>query len=377
MRVVEDTAEWRAAVRGLVDEFGVDYFRTRYREREYPHELYDAVVDRGWMVPPLPEAYGGPGRSHAETVVALEELARYGYDFAMPVLLSATGTLTLLDHGTEAQRDRLLPAVADGEVRFSIGLTEPESGSDAAGVTTTARREGDEYVVDGAKTYQSGALAPGNHVAAYVRTDPERERKEGLSCLLIPVEADGVEAEKLDLVARKAVGTYDLTFDGVRVPVENRVGPEGEGWSVLSDHLRTEHTYMAAAMAGTAREAVDRGLAVAGDRERFGRPVGDFQAVSHRLADADGEVEGARLLVARAASRLDAGTATRADAARAKLAAGETLRSAAEVATRTLGGTALHADADVGRYWREGLSATVAGGTSDIQRSVLAAHLIG
>lgn len=376
MRVVEDTAEWRAAVHGLVEELGIDYFRTCYREREYPHALYDAVVERGWMAPPLPEAYGGPDRSHAETVVAVEELARYGYDFAMPVLLSATGTLTLLDHGTEAQCDRLLPRVADGEVRFSIGLTEPESGSDAAGITTEARKEGDEYVVDGAKTYQSGALAPGNHVAAYVRTDPESERKAGLSCLLIPVEADGVTAEKMDLVARKAVGTYDLTFDGARVPVENRVGPEGEGWSVLADHLRTEHAYMAAAMAGTAREAVDRGLAAASERERFGRPIGDFQAVSHRLVDADAEVEGARLLVARAASRLDAGTATRADAARAKLAAGEGLRSAAEVATRTLGGTALHADADVGRYWREGLSATVAGGTSDIQRSVLAAHLI-
>ncbi|MFB6156433.1 MAG: acyl-CoA dehydrogenase family protein [Haloferacaceae archaeon] len=376
MRVAEETEAWRAAVRGLVDELGVDYFRTRYREREYPHDLYDAVVERGWMAPPLPEAYGGPGRSHAETAVALEELARYGYDFAMPVLLSATGALTLVDHGTEAQRERLLPEVAAGECRFSIGLTEPESGSDAAGISTTARREGDEYVVDGAKTYQSGALAPGNHVAAYVRTDPESERKDGLSCLLIPVETEGVEAERMDLVARKAAGTYDLTFDGARVPVENRVGPEGDGWSVLSDHLRTEHTYMAAAMGGTAREAVDRGLAAASDRERFGRPIGEFQAVSHRLADADREVEGARLLVARAASRLDAGTATRADAARAKLAAGEALRFAADVATRTLGGTALHADADVGRYWREGLSATVAGGTSDIQRAVLAAHLI-
>lgn len=114
MRVVEDTAEWRAAVRGLVEERGIDSFRDRYREREYPHELYDAVVDRGWMAPSLLESYGGPGRSHAETVVAVEELARHGYDFAMPVLRSATGTLTLLDRGTEAQRDRLLPRVAGG-----------------------------------------------------------------------------------------------------------------------------------------------------------------------------------------------------------------------------------------------------------------------
>jgi alkylation response protein AidB-like acyl-CoA dehydrogenase len=376
MRVVEDHEAWRTAVRDVVEEFGVDYFRRCYRERDYPEELVAAVVDRGWMPPPLPERYGGPGRSHAETVVALEELGRYGYDFAMPVLLTATGALTLLEHGTEAQRERFLPAVARGERRFSIGLTEPESGSDAAGVATEARREGDEYVVTGAKTYQSGAGAPGNHVAAYVRTDPESERREGLSLLLVPVDAPGVEAERMDLVARKAVGTYRLTFDGARVPVENRVGAEGEGWAVLSDHLVTEHAYMAAAMAGTAREAVDRGLAAAAERERFGRPIGDFQAVSHRLVDADTAVESARLLVARAASRLDAGTATRTDAARAKLTAGETLRAAAEAATRTLGGTALHADADVGRYWREGLSATVAGGTSDVQRAVLSSRLV-
>ncbi len=376
MRVVEDHDERRAAVRGLVGELGVDYFRRCYRERDYPHDLYDAVVDRGWMPPPLPEAEGGPGWSHAATVVALEELARYGYDFAMPVLLTATGALTLVEHGTEAQRERVLPGVVAGDCRFSIGLTEPESGSDAAGLATTARRDGDVYVVDGEKIYQSGAGAPGTLVAAYVRTDPDRERREGLSCLLVPVDAPGVDVERMDLVARKATGTYRLSFDGARVPVENRVGAEGAGWSVLGDHLQVEHVYMAAAMAGTAREAVDRGLAAAGERERFGQPVGDFQAVSHRLVDADAAVEGARLHAARAASRLDDGSATRADAARAKLVAGETLRAAAAAATRTLGGTALHADADVGRYWREGLSATVAGGTSDVQRSVLASRLL-
>ncbi|MFB6156993.1 MAG: acyl-CoA dehydrogenase family protein [Haloferacaceae archaeon] len=376
MRVTTPFTDLRAEIRDLVESFGPGYFRERYREREYPHELYDAVVDRGLVAPPVPEAYGGPGRSHAATAVVVEELARHGYDFAMPVLLSTTGACTLLDHGTEAQRERFLPPLCAGDLRFTIGLTEPDSGSDAAAVSTTARRDGDEYVVDGEKVWQSGAGVPGNHVACYVRTDPESERREGLSLLLVPAESDGVTAERLDLVARKAAGTYRLAFDGVRVPVGNRVGEEGAGWTVLGDHLVREHTYMAAAMAGNAREAVDEALAVAAERERFGRPIGDFQAVSHRLADADAAVEAARLLAARAATAIDEGDGSREHAARAKLTAGETLHEAATVAMRTLGGDGLRAAADVGRHWREGASAVIAGGTSDVQRSVLASRLL-
>ncbi|MFB6109117.1 MAG: acyl-CoA dehydrogenase family protein [Haloplanus sp.] len=378
MRITEsaELADWRVEVETFVEAFGVDYFRTRYREREYPHEFYDAAVDRGWVGLSSPERLGGAGRSHVEEAVLLEALAAYGYDFAMPVLLTATGARAVVDHGTDDQAERFVAPACDGEMRFSIGLTEPGSGSDAAGLRTTAVRDGSAYVLDGEKTYQSGAAAPGTHVAAYVRTDPEAEREEGISLLLVPNDADGVTVDTLPLVARKAVGTTRLGFDGASVPVANRVGAEGAGWEILTDHLVLEHTYMAAVMVGNAATAVEAALSAARDRERFGRRVVDFQAIKHRLAEMRTDVDAARLLVYRAASALDEGTATRRHAAQAKLRAGETLKSVSSEAVQTLGGQGLHPDNDVERYWREGASATVAGGTSEIQRSVVGNALL-
>ncbi|MFB6122518.1 MAG: acyl-CoA dehydrogenase family protein [Haloferacaceae archaeon] len=372
----DDLREWRATVeRFVTEEFGVDYFRERYRDREYPHELYDAVVDRGWLGVQVPEAHGGEGRSHVEMAVLLEALGSYGYDFGMPVLLSTTGVLTLLDHGSEAQCERFVPRLLDGDVRFSIGVTEPQSGSDAAGVETRAERRGDTYHVTGEKTYQSGAAAPGNHVAAYVRTDPDSSREEGLSLLLVPNDAPGVDVETLPLVARKAVGTNRITFDDAEVPAANRVGDEGEGWTILGDHLTREHTYMAAVMVGNAATALETASAAVEDRERFGRRVADFQAVEHRLADLRTEVDAARLLVYRAASKLDDGSATRRHASQAKLKAGEVLKEVSSESVQLLGGAGLHPDNDVERYWREGASATIAGATSEIHRSIIASHL--
>jgi alkylation response protein AidB-like acyl-CoA dehydrogenase len=373
----DDLTAWRAEVESFVtDEFGVDYFREKYREREYPHELYDAVVDRGWLGIQVPEVYGGEGRSHVEMAVLLEALGSYGYDFGMPVLLSTTGVLTLLEHGSESQLERFVPRLLDGDVRFSIGVTEPESGSDAAGVSTRAALDGDTYRVTGEKTWQSGAAAPGNHIAAYVRTDPESTREEGLSLLLVPNDAPGVELETLPLIARKSVGTNRVTFDDAEIPAENRIGAEGDGWEILGDHLTREHTYMAAVMVGNAATAVETAREAVQERERFDRRVADFQAVKHRLAEMQTDVDAARLLVYRAASRLDAGTATRRHSSQAKLQAGEVLKEVASESVQLLGGAGLLPENDVERYWREGTSATIAGATSEIHRSIVASHLL-
>lgn len=371
-----ELAAWRETVREFVDGFGAEYFRERYRNREYPHALYDALVDRGWIGLTIPEEYGGPGRSHLEAAVCLEALGAYGYDFGMPALLATTGGETVVRFGTDEQVERFVDPLLAGEVRFSIGVTEPESGSDAAGLRTRAERRGDGYVLTGEKTYQSAASAPGNVVVCYARTDPDAPRREGISTFLVPVEGDGLELEELPLVARKAAGTYDLRLEGVRVPASNLLGDEGDGWTILADHLRREHTYMAAVMAGNARTAVDAAIEAVEERERFDRRVANFQAVRHRLADMQTAVDASRLLVYRAAAKLDEGADSRRFAAQAKLDAGETLRSVSREAVQLLGGAGLHPENDVERYWREGASATIAGATSEIQRSVIASALV-
>lgn len=371
-----DLREWRERVHGFMDrEVGVEYCRERYEEGEYPHDLYDGLLDRGWIGLTVPGEYGGAGKGQVEQAVLLEALGKYGYDLGMPALLSTTGAENVLRFGDDEQAERFVPAVMSGEVRFSIGVTEPGTGSDAASIATRAERDGGEYVVSGEKTYQSGAGAPGNHINCYVRTDPDAPKREGLSTLLVPNDAAGVEVEELPLVVRKAAGTYRVRFDGARVPAGNLLGEPGDGWEILSDHLVREHTAMAALMVGNAATAVETAIESAADRERFGRTVADFQAIRHRLADLRTEVDAARMLVYRSASALDRGEGSRRLAAQAKLKAGETLKEAATEGMQVMGGAGFFPENDMERYWREGASATVAGATSEIQRSVIAGSL--
>lgn len=379
MYVYEDDElrEWRKRVHSFMDEeIGVEYCRERYRNREYPHELYDALVDNGWLGLTLPEEFGGGGGTQLERAVLLEALGKFGYDFGIPVVTSSTVAENVVEFGTAEQRERFLPRLLDGELRFSVGVTESATGSDAASLQTVAERNGGAYVVTGEKAYQSGAHAPGTVISAYVRTDPDAAKREGISVLLIPNDLDGVEVSESSLVARKAAGTAHVVFDGARVPLENRLGEEGSGWTILSDHLVREHLGMSALLVGNAQTAVDTAADEAASRERFGKPIGHFQAVGHRLADMQTEVDAARLLVYRAASALDRDGGSRRLAAQAKLKAGEVLRSVTQDGMQILGGESLSSEGDMQRYWREGASGTIAGGTSEIQRSIVSRAML-
>lgn len=367
----------RTDARALVDGFGVEYFRNAYRNRDYPAKLYDRALERGWIGCTVPQSMGGAGMDHIAQAAILEGLGRYGYDFAIPAITTATVLESLVKFGTDSHHDRFVGPALEGECRFSVGVTEPHSGSDAAGLRTRAERDGEEYVVTGTKTYQSGAGREDNFVHVYARTDPDGGRHEGISAVLVPIDADGVTAEELPLITRKAAGTYELGFEGVRVPVANRIGDEGSGWDLLMDHLIGEHTYMAAAMVGTAQTVVDTAVESASDRERFGRRVADFQTINHRLADMQTEVDAARLLTYRSAAAMDEDGGSRILTAKAKLKAGEVLQRVAQDGMQILGGAGLDPANDMERYWREGASATVAGGTSEIQRSIVAADLFG
>lgn len=373
----ESLESWRDTVQSFMrEEVGLEYCRERYEGREYPHELYDALLERGWFGLTIPEEFGGRDGSQLEQAILLEALGKYGYDFGLPVVTSSTVAENILEFGTDEQKERFLPDLLNGELRFSIGVTEPETGSNAAGLQTTAVREGETYLVDGEKTYQSGAHAPGTVICAYVRTDPDASKRDGVSALLIPNDADGVEATRIPLIARKAVGTARISFDGAAVPVSNRIGAENAGWDVLSDHLIREHIGMAALMIGNAQTAVETAADEAASRERFGKPIGHFQAIGHRLADMQTEVDAGRALVYRAASAVDRGEGSRRLTAQAKLKAGETLKSVTQDGMQILGGESLYEGSDMGRYWREGASGTIAGGTSEIQRSVISRDML-
>lgn len=370
-------ASWYGdALSFMTEDIGIEYCREKYENREYPHAIYDGVVDRGWIGLTLPTEYGGNDRSHLEQVLLLEALGTYGYDFGIPVLVAETSAQNITKYGSSSQIEEFIPRFISGDIRFSVGVTEPGTGSDAASLKTTAEKQDDVYVVSGEKTYQSGAGVSGNYVNAYVRTDPAASKREGISSVLIPVDAPGVEVTKLPLVARKAAGSYHLSFNEVEVPVNNRIGDAGAGWEILTDHLLREHTYMAAVMVGNAVTVIEKSIEETTNRERFGRSVSDFQGVSHKIADMDVAVRSAQLLVRHVARKIDDGSASRLDAARAKLQAGEVLKEVSQVGVQLLGGAGLHPAHDMERYWREGASATIAGGTSEIQRSIIAGGLL-
>lgn len=368
---------WRDTVHEFMDEeIGVDYCRECYENREYPHHIYDGVVENGWLGLLIPEEYGGQGGRMIEQVLLLEALGKYGYDLGLPVAITAFTYDNLLKHGTEAQKERFIPRLLDGEIRFSIGVSEPETGSDAASLQTRAEREGDHYVVNGEKMWQSAAHVEGNVINLYVRTDPTGGKHEGITALLVPNDLPGIEMTKLDTVVRKSTGTNHVFFDDVRVPVENRLGEEGQGWEILSGHFATERVQISAAMVGNAQTVVDTALEYAADREQFGQPVVEFQTIKHRLADMQTEVDAARQLVYSVAERIDAGEQPQRLAAQAKLKASEVFQEVAQEGMQIMGGAAFLPENDMQRYWREGKISTVGGGTSEIQRSIIASDML-
>lgn len=368
---------WRDIVHEFMDEkIGVEYCRECYANREYPHRIYDGVVENDWIGLLVPEEYGGQGGDMIEQVILLEALGKYGYDLGIPVAISSFSYGNLVEYGTEEQKQRFIPKLLDGEVRFSIGVSESGTGSDAASLQTRAERDGDHYVVNGEKMWQSAAHVDGNVITLYVRTDPDAEKHEGISALLVPNDLDGIEMTKLDTVVRKATGTNQVFFDDVRVPAENRLGAEGQGWEILTDHFANERTQISAAMVGNAQTVVDTALEYALEREQFGTSIAEFQTIKHRLADMQTEVDAARQLVYHAAEHIDHGSHPRRLAAQAKLKASETFQTVAQQGMQIMGGAGFLPENDMERYWREGKISTIGGGTSEIQRSIIASDML-
>ena len=380
MRVTEDAGlrMWRETVHEFVDEaIGEDYLRECYRNREYPHRLYDGLVENDWIGLQVPEEYGGQGGSHVEQAILLEAVAKYGYDFGAAVAVTTFTAFNILENGTEEQIERFISPMLAGDRHFSIGVSEPDTGSDAASVSTRAVRDGDEYVVNGEKMWQSAAHVENNVISLYVRTDPDAPKHEGISVLLVPNDLDGIEFTKLPTIVRKATGTNQAFFDDVRVPVENRLGAEGDGWDILTSHFATERAQIAAMAVGNARTVVDKAAAYAREREQFGKPIGDFQTIKHRLADMRTEVDAARLMVYRTASAIDDGADDPSRmAAMAKLKASETFQEVAQAGMQIMGGAAFLPENDMERYWRESKISTIGGGTSEIQRSIIGSDVL-
>ena len=301
-----------------------------------------------------------------------EGLAKFGFDFAASMMVPAFTAMNIVHHGSPEQKEAYLGPFMEGKIRFAISISEPTAGSDAANTQTRGRLDGNHYVIRGHKQWCSGALADGTVLAMLVRTDPEAEKHHGLSVFLIPNDTPGMEIRRLPTLARRATGTTQIFLDEVRVPTTAMLGQPGEGWTIITGHLELERISIAAAYVGNGQTVVDQALQHAHERIQFDRPIFEFQVIRHMLADMQTQVDAARLMVYRAADMAVQGLACRREVAMAKLFASETLQLVSRNGMQILGGAAMLPESDMERYFREGMQSTVGGGTSQIQRNIIA-----
>jgi acyl-CoA dehydrogenase len=377
----EDHALIRTGVREVCSAFDDPYWRACDAEHRFPWDFYRALADGGWIGIAIPEAYGGGGRGIAEAAIVLEEVAASGaaMNGASAIHLSMFGMNPVVRHGSEDMRSRYLPRVASGDLHVAFGVTEPDSGTDTAALTTRARRDGDRYLVRGRKVWTSKAQDC-EKVLLLVRTTPLDEcakRTGGLTLLLADLQRPEVDIRPIAKAGRNAVASCEVRYDDLPVPIEDRVGEEGAGFRYLLDGLNPERILIAAEALGIGRVALRRAVAYAGERRVFGRPIGQNQGVAFPLAEAHMRLHGAALVVAEAADRYDRGLPCGEHANTAKFLAAEAGHFAADRAMQTHGGFGYACEYDVERYWKESRLMQIAPVSQEMVLNYVAEHVLG
>jgi acyl-CoA dehydrogenase len=368
----------RRGVREVCARFPNGYWQDLDAERRYPEEFVRAMTEAGYLGALIPREYSGMGLDLSAGCAILEEVNRSGAN-AGPAHAQMYTMGTLLRHGSEEQKQAYLPKVASGELRLqAFGVTEPEAGTDTTSIRTTATREGDHYLVNGRKMYIS-RVEQSDLMILLARTTPLEEvekRSQGLSVFLVDLrEAEGLTVKPRRVMMNNA--TNELVFDELRVPAENMIGEEGEGFRYILDGMNAERILIAAECVGDGRWFVEKATERAGEREVFGRPIGENQGVQFPIARAYANVEAASLMVEKAASLFDRGEPCGAEANLAKLLAANASWEAANVAVQTFGGYGFDADYDVERKFRETRLYQVAPISTNLILSYIAEHVLG
>ncbi len=367
----------RESVRRLMQKHAPpEYVRQHDRERIYPEELYQACAEAGLIGLPFPEEFGGAGGSLLDMTIVAEEIARVSADLVMAYTGNIFCGLNLLRKASDEQKRHWLPKLIKGEIKLSISMSEPDAGSDIGAMRTSAVRDGNQWVINGQKIWASMAGAKNNVISLYVKTDPKAHYRQGMSLFLVDNDAPGLTLRKLDMLGRRATGTYELIFDNVRVPPDRLVGGENKGWEVVMSGLQVERAASCAGNVGAAQGVVDLALQYAKDRKQFGRPIGTNQAMAHMLADMQTEVEAARTLMWRAAWLVSTGQDALREITMAKLFTSEVYVKIANQGMQVLGGFGYCEEFDMSRLYRDARAATIAAGTSQIQRNLIA-NLMG
>jgi alkylation response protein AidB-like acyl-CoA dehydrogenase len=379
-RLTEEQTLLRDAVRTLADERVALRAAEIDKTAEFPQDLRELLAAQDILALPFPTEYGGLGGELLSVCLAIEQLARACATTSLILIVQELGSLPLLLGGTDEQKARWVPKLASGEHLISFALTEAEAGSDAAAIRTTATRDGDEYVINGAKRFISqGSVADLITVFAVTDPDPKAPRHRRLSCFVVEVPTPGFSVARLEhKMGIRGSPTAELAFDDMRVPAANLVGEEGGGFELAMQTLDRSRPGVAAQAVGIAQGALEAATAYARERKQFGQRIGDFQMVGAMLADMDAATEAARQLLYKACVEIDAGAP---DAARwsamCKLVAGDAAMRVTTDAVQVLGGYGYIDEFPVERMMRDAKITQLYEGTQQIQRLVVARALLG
>jgi alkylation response protein AidB-like acyl-CoA dehydrogenase len=379
-RLTEEQQMLRDAVRVLADERIAPRAAEIDRTAEFPWDVKELLASHDILALPFPTEYGGIGGELLSVCLAIEQISRACATSALILAVQELGALPILLAGSAEQKRRWLPDLAAGKTLIAFALTEAEAGSDAAATRTTARADGDDYVIDGSKRFISqGSVADLVTVFATSETGPEIPRHKRLSCFVVETSSPGFAVARLEhKMGIRGSPTAELTFNEVRVPSANRLGAGGDGFAIAMRTLDRSRPGIAAQALGLAQGALEVAARYAGERKQFGKPIGQLQMIQAMLADMDAQTEAARQLLYKACVEIEAGSA---DAARwsamCKLVAGDTAMRVTTDAVQVLGGYGYIDEFPVERMMRDAKITQIYEGTQQIQRLVIARSLLG
>ena len=353
---------------------------TEYDTAEkFPHDLVDQAAELGLVGSNVPLEYGGVGYDYLTNIIIVEELFAADPGIGLSISSAAFGADALVEFGTEEQKEEYLRPVAEGEAIMGSAISEPDVGSDVSSVSTTAEKDGDEWVINGNKMWITNGSV-GDFFVVLCQTDPDADgRYNGFSQILIESDRDGFDAEKITgKLGIRASDTAELLFDDVRVPEENLLGTRGAGFLQLMQFFDETRTAVAAQGVGIARGAAERALDYAQEREQFGQPISEFQAIQHKLADMHTKTEAARQLTYKSAWSVDhADEQLTQLASMAKEYASRIAVDVADEAVQIHGGAGYVNDFDVERFYRDAKITQIYEGTTEIQKNIIARELLG
>lgn len=379
--LTDDQATIRDAVAELAAKFDDQYWAEKDEAHEFPREFYDAFAEGGWLGITTPEEYGGHGYGITEASILLEQVAASGAGMngASSMHLSIFGMHPVIVHGSEELKQRTLPRIVSGDLHVCFGVTEPGAGLDTTKITTFAKRDGDKYVVNGRKVWISKAVES-EKILLLTRTqkfDESPRKTDGMTLFLTDLDRDKVDIRPIKKMGRNAVTSNELFIDGLEIPVEDRVGDEGEGFKYILDGLNPERMLVAAEALGIGRAAMRAAVRYGNDREVFGRPIGKNQGIQFPLADSLARLDAAELMLRKATWLYDNGKPCGREANTAKYLCADAGFDAADRALQTHGGMGYSEEYNVSRYFREARLTRIAPISQEMILNYLGSHVLG